>query len=280
MFKQSILRRISLPLIALILVIAACALPTNLTTPTPGSVPTATFPSTAPVATAVPTEVPGVPTATPPPTATFTSTPIPPTATPTLIPVTPTAVSSPAMVTPLSVAVNCRYATATTYVVLGDLMPGHTVPILGTNTARNWWQIQNPDNPSQKCWVGNPVVITSGDIADVPVVPVPTAYVTKVTITSYATTVHGTCGGPNANGWTGNISTNGPVTVTFHWEIWNTGGSMRNATADQNLVFASWGTLTDNPGSYSTDCGKYTVKLIVTVPNNVTAQVNYQVVHP
>lgn len=272
MYNKSFLRKIFLPLITLILIISACALPTNLMTPTPGSVPSSTF-------TLVPA-VPTVPATSVPPTSTPTAIPVLPTATLVAATVTPTAVPSPAMVTPLSAAVNCRYGTATTYVVLGDLMPGHTVPILGTNSDRNWWQIQNPDNPSQKCWVGNPVVVTSGDIASVPVVPVPLAYVTKVKISISSTTVHGTCGGPNANDWTGNISTNGPVTVTFHWEIWNTGGSMRNATADQNLVFSSWGTLSDNPGSYHTDCGNYTVKLIVTSPNSVSDQAQWTVVSP
>jgi len=124
------------------------------------------------------------------------------------------------------------------------------------------------------------VVVTSGDIAAVPVVSIPLAYVIKVKVVLSATTVHGTCGGPNANMFTGYISTNGPSTVTFHWEIWNTGGSLRNATSDQNLVFASATTLSDYPGAYSTDCGNYTVKMIVTSPNNIEDDEKYSVVSP
>jgi len=263
MFNQSSLRKRFLPIIVFIFVISACSLPTNLTTAPPTSVPSATFTGVPPLSTAGAVATPVVPSGIPTPT-----------------PVPPTSASTPAMLTPLSVAVNCRYGPATTYLVLADLLPGHTVPILGTNSDRNWWQIQDPDNSSVNCWVGNPVVITSGDIAAVPVVPIPGAYVIKVKVTINATIIHGTCGEPNPNNWTGYISTNGPVTVTFHWEIWNTGGSRRNATADQNLVFPSATTLSDYPGSLSEDCGNYTVKLIVTSPNNVSDQAQWQVVHP
>jgi len=264
------LRNIILPVFALILAISACSLPAFVTTPKPGINPQAT----PVVATEASTTTPSVP------TAADTATPVPPTITPTTTPIPPTDTLSPAMVTPLSVAVNCRYGPDKAYLVLSDLMPGKIVPILGTNDARNWWQIQDPDNPSLKCWVGNPVVVTSGDIAAVPVVPIPAAYVIKVKVTIAATVVHGTCGGPNPNNWTGYISTNGPITVTFHWEIWNTGGSKRNATADQNLVFPSATTLSDYPGNLSEDCGNYTVKMIVTSPNNIQDQVQYSVVHP
>jgi hypothetical protein len=184
------------------------------------------------------------------------------------------------MVTPLSVAVNCRYGPSPAYLVLSDLNPGESVPILGTNSDRGWWQIQDPDNPALKCWVSDPVVVISGDAASVPIVPIPQAYVIKAKISIDATIVHGTCGGPNPNDFTGSITTNGPTTVIFHWEIWHTGGAKMNTTADQTLVFSSATTLTNNPGSISEDCGKYTVKLVVTSPNNVTAQAQWQVLSP
>ena len=263
------LKVIVLPVSALIFTISACSLPAAFTSsPTgSGSQPTQS------ASTALPTPLPSG-------DLSNTSTPDVPTASPTATPIVPTATLSPAKLTPLSVAVNCRYGPSPDYLILSNLMPGDNVLILGTDSDRNWWEIEDPDNPALKCWVSDPVVVLSGDAASVPVVPVPDAYVIRAAVSIDKTTVHGTCGGPNPDDFTGSITTNGPVTVVFHWEIWKTGGAKLNSTADQNLVFPSATTLTDNPGSKSEDCGKYTVKLVVTSPNPVTAQAQWQVVSP
>lgn len=67
----------------------------------------------------------------------------------------------------------------------------------------------------------------------------------------------------------GNITTNGPTTVKYHWEI---SGTANNNTAENVLVFSSATTQSVNVTAYPLNCGSYTAKLIVTSPNVVTAQ--------
>ena len=67
----------------------------------------------------------------------------------------------------------------------------------------------------------------------------------------------------------GDITTNGPATVKYHWEI---SGATNNSTAENTLVFSSASTQSANINAYPLNCGSYTVRLVVTSPNAVTAQ--------
>jgi hypothetical protein len=72
------------------------------------------------------------------------------------------------------------------------------------------------------------------------------------------------CGGPNVIDVAGTITTNGPATVVFHWEM---RGDATNTTANETIVFASAGTQTIHEGAYKVDCGNYTARLVITSPN-------------
>jgi len=219
-----------------------------------------------------PTTVPATSTPLTPPT----ETPIIPTASPTITPTLPTPTSSTPMLTPSSAAVNCRYGPSADFLAVGGLKVGSTVPILGTNSDQSWWMIQNPqDVAGQYCWVANSVVITSGDLSKVPIKPIPAAQVTAVTVDPISN-IYGACGGPNAYDPQGSITTNGPTTVTYHWEIWR-GGSLYHKTADETLAFSSASTQTVNPGSDHGDCDNYIAKLIITSPNSMSAQQSFSI---
>ena len=239
--------------------------------------PTAFSMFMAPVGGAVPTS-----TNTPAPAAAVsTSTPtmtLTPNSTPTI---TTTPTSSAAMVTPKTEDANCRFGPGITFSSVGALKVGQTVPILGTIADNSWWQIDNPSAIGTKCWVSNPVTNTSGDLALVPIVPIPTGLVITVTVTTPAV-IHGTCGGPNATSFVESITTNGPANVTYHLEIYNGDGALRNQTADTTLTFASASTQTFDPGgAYKTDCGNnFKIKVVVTSPNTKTAEASWSVVSP
>jgi uncharacterized protein YraI len=212
----------------------------------------------------------------PVPTDTLTLTPSP-SLTPTI---TATATPSAAMITANTVNANCRFGPGTDFLSVGALMVGQTVPILGTISDRTWWQITNPWSASTQCWVASSVTTTSGDLSKVPVLAIPTGLVTSVSVSTPAV-VHGTCGGPNPTSFKVSITTNGPAKVIYHLEIYNSDGSLRNKTDDTTRTFASADTQTFDPGgAYKTDCGKYTIKVLVTSPNSKSGQANWSVVSP
>jgi hypothetical protein len=213
------------------------------------------------------------------PTATDTPANVP-TDTPTLEIPTPTPTPSTAMLTPGSAPANCRFGPGTAFLSIGALQVGQTVPILGTIADQTWWQIENPNAVGTNCWVSNAVVVTSGDLSVVPVLPIPTGLVTEVVITT-PQVVHGTCGGPNPTSFMLSITTNGPATVIYHLEIYNADGSLRNQTSDTTLKFSSASTKTFDPGgAYKTDCGNYKIKAVVTSPNSLSGEATWSVVSP
>jgi hypothetical protein len=204
------------------------------------------------------------------------NTPIPTianTPTPTLSP-TP----STAMVTPKTEAVNCRFGPGASYQSVGGLKTGAVVPILGQNGEGNWWQIQNPNDIFNNCWVSALVTNTTGSLASVPVVPAPLAYVTLATVNTPAEISVPGCLGPiQPVVFTGTIDVNGPTTVIYHFET-QQGGALPAHT----LTFTTFGPLNVSESSYTPPvvAGTYWVKLFITAPNSLTAQASYTIVCP
>ncbi len=219
---------------------------------------------------------------------TETPTPLSPTISPTIPGPTGTVAtasvppSDTPMVTPKTVASNCRFGPGTGFSSVGGLNPGITVPIHATIADMSWWQIENSLDPGTYCWVAASVTNTSGNLALVPIVPIPTGIVTAVTVVvNSGAVLHGFCGGPNATSFTVSITTNGPATVVYHVSIYNGDGSFRDSPGDATLVFANASTQTFDPGgAYKTDCGSFYIQAITTSPNSMTAQANWEVVSP
>jgi hypothetical protein len=199
---------------------------------------------------------------------------------------TPTSVASPTssnpMVTPKVDPANCRFGPGTEFSSVGGLAAGSLVAIHGTIPDHSWWQIESPQNPGSLCWVSAAVTNTLGDLSLVPIVPIPTGMVTAVTVTvNSGPVLHGFCGSPNAVSFQVSITTNGPVSVIYHVEIYNGDGTLRNSTSDSTLVFPNASTQTLDPGgAYHTDCGNFIVKALVTNPNTISGQATWMVVQP
>lgn len=222
----------------------------------------------APIGRAIPSYTPTLPAGTPGlPTATFT---------PALI-ISPN--SATPMITPKSQAANCRFGPAVGFLAVGGLKVGITVPIVSTIANRSWWQIENPQEPDTFCWVSGTVTTTIGNTLKVPVVPIPIAQVISVVVTTPAV-VHGFCGDPNATSFDVTITTNGPVTVQWHFEISTSTGTVLNTTTNQPLIFTAAGPLSYSSDEYKRDCGSYIVKALITSPNAKTGQASWTVVQP
>ncbi|MGD0707801.1 MAG: hypothetical protein ABSA51_05050 [Anaerolineaceae bacterium] len=228
-----------------------------------------------------PTAIPAANTDTPVVAPTLVSSPTPEamTTTPTST-LTPVPQNVPPTIAANGQAVNCRYGPGMDWLTVGALKVGPGVPVYGSNQDQTWWQIDSSWNEGMRCWVSAATTTLSGAYQSLPIIPVPEALVTDVQVTTTAV-IHGTCGGPNATNFTGAITTNGPTTVTYHWEIYDTSTStMLNALETNNLAFAAAGTQSFTTDSYKRDCGTYLTKLVVTSPNSMTGKANWSVVSP
>jgi len=233
--------------------VAALTLACSCPLATPGSSPLAPIPSG------------------PSSTPTWTPQPAAPafTLTPTLSP-TPTV----PQLTPISSAVNCRSGPNIVYASLDVINLGQIALITGKNSDASWWYVRDPNNSNQFCWVAASVVTTSGDLSNLPVIPIPMALVTAVTVD--ASVNYNMCGGPNSAEFSGTITTNGPTTVTFRWEV---GGAVSNILSTQSLIFKAATTKNaPNPGALAhVDCGKYSITLHVLTPNDISAKKNFKI---
>ena len=85
------------------------------------------------------------------------------------------------------------------------------------------------------------------------------------------------CGGPNSVTFNGSITTNGPATVTYHWEV---SGDLQDTTADETLQFAQAGSQKVTANAFSADCGEYTLTLRITDPNETSADRSFKIQAP
>lgn len=240
----------------LILALSACNLPSNApVTETPTSAFTAT--PTLSLSTAAPS-LTLAPSSTPPPTSTST-------------PSVPVAF-------PRDVAVNCRLGPGTAWVVLSGLNVGTSSQIVGKSGDGAWWLITDPFSSSRRCWVSSSVTSTAGNIGGIPVVEAPKASVIDVSVDvdPESLSVAGCLGPILPIRLTGTIETDGPATVQWRFET-QQGGAM----ATQTTQFEAFGSET-----VSTDytptllAGTYWVRLVVTGPNNVQAEAEYEILCP
>jgi len=247
--------RTLLPVFMLVLAMLACNLPSNAAvTETPTLQVSASPTITLPTDTPLPTQT-SLPTNTPPPT--LTSTPTVPVA------------------FPRDVNVNCRLGPSQAWVAISALIVGQSSQITGKSSDGSWWNIVDPQNSGRRCWVSGSVVSTAGNVSSIPVVETPSASVTNVTIDVDPRTISvpGCIGPIPASEITGTIETNGPTNVRWRFET-QLGGSMGNQSTD----FESFG-VKEFEVEYTPPltAGTYWIRLIVTDPNDIQAEVRYTV---
>jgi len=246
-----------LSVLALVLAISACNLPSNVPgteTPTPAAI---TPSVTQALSTETPTQTP-LPSNTAPPTTTST-------------PTVPVAF-------PREVAVNCRLGPGIGWIVLSGMSVGTSSQIVGKSSDGSWWYIVDPASSSRNCWVATSVTNTAGNLAAIPVVAAPQLTVTDVDVDVDPNTISAPgCLGPIPPlEITGTIETNGPGTVTWRFET-QQGGAMSTQTTE----FETFGS-----ENFSVDytppitAGSYWVRLIVTSPNNIQSEATYTITCP
>jgi hypothetical protein len=203
----------------------------------------------------------GIPTHTPEPT----ETPVP-TLTPT--PAVPIA-------WPKDLGVNCRYGPGQEWEVVSSLTVGTTTEIQGRTVNTAWWYVQDPLHPGEFCWVAYDVVDTAGNLNTIPIEEPPVAYVTEVDVD--AVVAFSACGSSNQVTFNGSITANGPTDVTYHWEV---GGDSQEVYSDETIAFDESGTQKIKTDQFSADCGDYSVKLVVTNPNEASAEQAFKIQTP
>lgn len=175
--------------------------------------------------------------------------------------------------TPSSPVVNCRSGPDVAYASLDTINSGQTAMIAGRNDSSTWWYVHDPSNTNVFCWVAASVSITSGNLSNLPVIPATSAIATNVTVG--ASVSFSMCGGPNPVTFSGTITTNGATKVSFQWEI---RGAKSNTTSPQTITFSAAGTKNaPNPGTYSADCGHYSISLHVLSPSDISAKQNFKI---
>ena len=183
----------------------------------------------------------------------------------------PTPIAS--QLTPKSNAINCRSGPDVAYPSLDVINFGQTALIVGKNKNSTWWYVRDPNNLNQFCWVSASVAITSGSLSNLPVIPPLGVIVTNVTVG--ASVSFSMCGGPNAVSFSGTITTNGAAKVSFQWEI---RGDKSNTTSLQTITFKRAETMNaPNAGTYTADCGHYSISLHVLSPNDISAKQNFKI---
>ena len=245
-------------LFTLILIVAmlACNLPSTLPTETPTV--TAITPSVTQPSPTVASSQTALPSNTPPPTTTST-------------PSVPVAF-------PRDVAVNCRLGPGTGWIVLSGLSIGASSQITGKSGDGGWWQIIDPLNSARRCWVAASVTNTAGNVTSIPVAEAPKATVTDVTVNvdPKSISVAGCIGPILPLKLLGTIETDGPTSVQWHFET-QQGGAMPTQTT-QFDAFGEKSVSADYTPTLV--AGTYWVRLIITNPNNVQAEVNYTIACP
>ena len=241
------------------LLLSACNLPSNAPDPTETPVPASPTSENTPVpptatATPIPSETP-LPTDTPLPTATVT-------------PSVPIAF-------PKDLNVNCRLGYGTEWLAIGALIKDQPATIIGTNPTQSWWYVKLSD--ATQCWVASSVTDTAGSLIGLPTIDQATASVINVTIEEPETITVAGCLGPiQPLNLKGTIETDGPTSVTWHFES-EQSGVISDHAIDYSLAGSQ--TVADSFTPPLVE-GSYWVKLVAFIPNEKVAETTYKIECP
>jgi hypothetical protein len=166
-------------------------------------------------------------------------------------------------------AYDCRSGPAVGFRSVDLIVSGQTATITGKNLDGTWWYVKDPKDPTNLCWVPNDQATTSGNLTNLPVVPMPEGVVTAVQVSVIVT--FKSCQGPNPVNISGSITDNAAGAVTYHWE---TGGF---APTDRTIHFTAAGTKLVGTSFEAVSCGSFSAVLRVTAPNTVSAATSFNV---
>lgn len=176
---------------------------------------------------------------------------------------------------PKDLGVNCRYGPGKEWETVSSLWAETITEIKGRTIDTSWWYVRDPLHAGDYCWVAYDVVDAAGNMNIIPIVEPPTASVTKVTVdVEVAFTV---CGDANRATFNGLLTTNGPATVIYHWEV---DGDKQAVMPEEVIEFDEAGTQKAAALVYSADCGNYSIALRVTSPNETSLEKLFNIQAP
>jgi hypothetical protein len=150
-----------------------------------------------------------------------------------------------------------------------------TAEILGRTVNSAWWYVSDPLNLESFCWVASDVVNTAGNMNVIRLVDPPVAAVTDVTVNPLVEFT--ACGSSNQVAFNGAVTANGPLTVTYHWEV---NGDRQETWPEETLEFAESGTQKIKADVFSADCGNYSVTLRVAGPDEMFIEKTFVIQAP
>jgi hypothetical protein len=218
-----------------------------------------------------------------PPATPVPATPISAISTPTLVPIetllaiptstfVPTSTPRVALASPISQPVNCRYGPSTAYAVVGGLEVGRQAEIVGKNIDVTWWYVKNPNNPSTFCWLAANVIETVGRVDSLPVVEATPAQVTDIRLRVDPPSLNVSCTAfPQYITVNADIVTNGPTTVTWHWET-----SEGQSIGANSLLFLETGSQGDFMYYKINTAKDYWIQVHILSPNDITGRVTFK----
>jgi hypothetical protein len=209
---------------------------------------------------------PAAPVIEPTPLPTFAISTLTPIPTETPLP-TPTSTPDAPIAWPKDQGVNCRYGPGPEWKVVNVILPEIITEIKGRTVNTAWWYVSDPQNLNGFCWVAYDVVDTAGNLNTVSIVEPPMASVMAESVE--AEVAFSACGSLNQVIFTGLLTTNGPVSLTYHWEV---NGDAQQTMADETLTLDQAGTQQITSDAFSADCGAYSARLVVTNPNEISVE--------
>lgn len=242
-----------------LVVISSCNLPASAPpeaeTALPLSQPTIDIPVT------------GVNTPTPVPVETLVETILFPTTTATSTP-------SVALASPRDQPVNCRFGPDVSYAVVGALIAGRQAEVIGKNMDISWIYVRNPSDPSTSCWLFADLVNVDGNLEMLPVVGPPEIMVTDIKVRIDPPSMNVACNDfPQSVIISADITTNGPLVVTWYWE-----SSTGQVSDQKQVLFEEGETKTVQDYYLVPRAGEYSIFVRSAPPNSQAGEAAFRAI--
>src|SRR5215213_2869674 len=188
--------------------------------------------------------------------------------------ITPTSTPSVFLASPKDQPVNCRFGPATSYAIIGALVVGRQAEIIGRTQDSSWWYVRNPSDPSISCWLSAEFVQTVGDVQSLPVANSPVIMVTNIYVTVDPPVMNIACDAlPQTVIISAEITASGPSTVVWHWA-----SSTGMVSPDKQVLFEAGDTKIVQDYYQVNAVKDYIVQVQTTLPNIMTGQASFKVV--
>lgn len=167
--------------------------------------------------------------------------------------------------------VNCRFGPGIVYEIIDELKPDQSAFVVGKDSTGNWWQIRDPGNPGGLCWVDKNTVTAGEDSRSVPVANAPFVTVTQLEVQTEPPRLIINCDAyPQIFVFRANITVNGPIVVTWKWEV-----STGETGPDESLIFETAGTQSVQEFYRIQTPNDYWVNIHIFTPNERSARANF-----